>query len=545
MIELEDLLSNVLIYNCNVADLAKIRKAYKLAEELHRGQYRQSGEAYIYHPLNVSYILSEMHADCDTICAGLLHETLEDCDITKEEIASEFGVDVANLVDGVTKISRLNYSSKEEQNFANTRKIILGITTDVRIIIIKLADRLHNMRTLQSKSEFKQKENAIETMEIFVPIAYYIGAYKIKSELEDLSLQYLKPDSYNKVREQRIIIERDSHDCLEEMLTQISTILNDNDIPSDIKIRTKNIYGIYKALSQGGRMSDIHDLLAMKIIVDKISECYLTLGLVHSKYKPINERFKDYICNPKTNMYQSLHTSVFGEDNRIVQTQIRTHQMDQIATFGLTAYWDLNQGDARTRMQEDLREKCQFFNSLLEISKVFGDNQIDTMAMLGRTTSTPFSDLGQNKTLSSVYSKIFGNKTNAKAHFSGEDTNMTSRIMSWAFPKIDVEAIKKNQENSVLNGQKFVAVKGTGAYRDSDFRRNQGRYDGVYNVGKDGKYKKTNERKDYIMLGVLASTLPMIHTHSFLALGVISFGMFVTYFFKQKDKKSSAACLSR
>ena len=375
MIELEDLLSNVLIYNCNVADLAKIRKAYKLAEELHRGQYRQSGEAYIYHPLNVSYILSEMHADCDTICAGLLHDTLEDCDITKEEIASEFGVDVANLVDGVTKISRLNYSSKEEQNFANTRKIILGITTDVRIIIIKLADRLHNMRTLQSKSEFKQKENAIETMEIFVPIAYYIGAYKIKSELEDLSLQYLKPDSYNKVREQRIIIERDSHDCLEEMLTQISTILNDNDIPSDIKIRTKNIYGIYKALSQGGRMSDIHDLLAMKIIVDKISECYLTLGLVHSKYKPINERFKDYICNPKTNMYQSLHTSVFGEDNRIVQTQIRTHQMDQIATFGLTAYWDLNQSDARTRMQEDLREKCQFFNSLLEISKVFGDNQ--------------------------------------------------------------------------------------------------------------------------------------------------------------------------
>ena len=375
MYELDDLLDNVKTYNFDEAEHEKIKKAYRYAEELHRGQYRQSGEAYIYHPLAVAYILSEMHADCDCICAGLLHDTLEDTDFTKEEIAEEFGADVANLVDGVTKISKMNFSSKEDQNMANTRKIILGITNDVRIIIIKLADRLHNMRTLQSKSEFKRKENSIETMEIFVPIAYYIGAYQIKSELEDLSLQHLKPDAYKKVGDMRTILERDSHDLLEDMLSKIYTILSDHDIPSDIKIRTKNIFGIYKTLSAGGRMSDIHDLLALKVIVDSIPDCYLSLGLIHSEYKPINSRFKDYICNPKTNMYQSLHTCVFGENDRIVQAQIRTHQMDQIATHGLTAYWDTSKGNARVEMQKDLKEKYQFFKSLTEINRVFGDNQ--------------------------------------------------------------------------------------------------------------------------------------------------------------------------
>ena len=349
--------------------------AYEYAKELHKGQMRQSGEPYISHPLNVAYILADMHADRDTICAGLLHDTLEDTDISKEDIAHDFNQNIANLVDGVTKLSKMNFSSKQDQNYANTRKIITGITEDVRIIIIKLADRLHNMRTLRFKSEFKQKENALETMEIFVPLAYYLGAYRVKSELEDLSLQYLKPDMYKKIEERKLKIEKSSENCLREMLYKIEMLLNNQHIPNEIKIRTKNIYGIYKRLSEGHKLSDIHDLLALKIMVDKVANCYYTLGMIHKEYHPINDKFKDYICNPKTNMYQSLHTTVFGPDNRLVQTQIRTFDMDRVASFGLTAYWDEQKGGARDAMQNDLKQKFQFFKSLTEINSMFGDNQ--------------------------------------------------------------------------------------------------------------------------------------------------------------------------
>lgn len=372
-ITLNDLINKLKEYNPEEVEI--VTKAYEYAKELHNGQMRQSGEPYISHPLNVAYILTEMHADRDTICAGLLHDTLEDTNITKEDIAHDFNQNVANLVDGVTKLAKMNFSSKQAQNYANTRKIITGITEDVRIIIIKLADRLHNMRTLGFKSEFKQKENALETMEIFVPLAYYIGAYRIKSELEDLSLQYLKPDMYKKIEERKLKIEESSEDFLKEMLYKIETLLNDRNIPNEIKIRTKNIYGIYKRLSEGHKLSDIHDLLALKIMVDEVANCYYTLGMIHQEYHPINDKFKDYICNPKTNMYQSLHTTVFGPDDRLVQTQIRTFDMDKVASFGLTAYWDEQKGKARDIMQEDLKQKFQFFKSLTEINSMFGDNQ--------------------------------------------------------------------------------------------------------------------------------------------------------------------------
>lgn len=372
-ISIEDLIEIVKDYNPNEVDIVK--KTYEFAKELHKGQKRQSGEDYISHPLNVAYILAEMHADKDTVCAGLLHDTLEDTHITKEEISELFNPTIAELVDGVTKLAKMNFSSKEEQNLANTRKIITSITNDVRIIIIKLADRLHNMRTLEFKSQFKQKENALETMEIFVPLAYYIGAYRIKSELEDLSLRYLKPDIYKRIEETKINIEKSSNDCLEEMLYKIKRLLEDRNIPNEIKVRTKNIYGIYKRRQEGHNISDIHDLLALKIIVDEIDNCYLTLGMIHSVYHPINDKFKDYIYNPKTNMYRSLHTTVFGPDERLVQTQVRTFDMDKVASFGITAYWDIKKGEARNVMQEELKNKNQFFKSLIEINRVFGDNQ--------------------------------------------------------------------------------------------------------------------------------------------------------------------------
>ena len=369
---------NVLIGKLKDYDLEEVemvKKAYEYASNLHSGQFRQSGEPYIIHPLNVACILADMHADSDTICAGLLHDTLEDTTTTKEDIAHDFNQNIANLVDGVTKLAKMNFSSKQDQNYANTRKIITSITDDVRIIIIKLSDRLHNMRTLQFKSEFKQKENSLETMDIFVPLAYYIGAYRIKSELEDLSLQYLYPDRYKRIEEIKSRIEMESQKCLNEMLQTINMILNDKNIPHEIKVRTKNIYGIYKRIKEGHKLSDIHDLLSLKIMVDDIANCYQTLGLIHSKYHPINDKFKDYIYNPKTNMYRSLHTTVFGEDDRLVQTQIRTFDMDKIASFGLTAYWDISKGNARDIMQEDLKNKFQFFKSLIEINRVFSDNQ--------------------------------------------------------------------------------------------------------------------------------------------------------------------------
>ena len=371
-LSINDLLEKVKEYN---GDCSMIEQCYNYAKILHEGQYRQSGEPYITHPLQVAYILAEMHADSDTICAGLLHDTLEDTNSTKEDIAELFNKEIANLVDGVTKISKLNFSSKTDQNMANTRKIITSITSDVRIIIIKLADRLHNMRTLSYKTEFKQKENSIETLDIFVPLAYYIGAYRIKSELEDLSLQYLYPDRYKKIEDIKFKVENESKDCLQEMLFTINKVLSDRNIPNEMKVRTKNIYGIYKRLREGQKLSDIHDLLALKVMVDDINNCYQSLGLIHSKYHPINDKFKDYICNPKTNMYRSLHTTVFGPEDRLVQTQIRTFEMDEVASYGLSTYWNMETSDAREKMQKELKDKYQFFNSLVEINNVFADNK--------------------------------------------------------------------------------------------------------------------------------------------------------------------------
>ena len=372
-LEFSDLLEKIKDYS--EEDIKQVTKAYLCAKELHDGQMRQSGEPYIIHPLNVCYTLAEMHADADTLSAALLHDVIEDTNATYEEIEYDFNTNVAKLVDGVTKISKMNFSSKSDMEYANTRKIINGLTEDVRIIIIKLADRLHNMRTLEFKSKEKQKEISIETMEIFAPLAYSIGAYRIKCNLEDLAFMYLKPNEFKSIKEKKTIIEEDSNKCLTDMLLTIQKLLNDRDIPNEIKIKTKNIYGVYRMLMQGNKISDIHDLLALRVVVDCINDCYQTLGVVHSKYRPLNDKFKDYIYNPKTNMYRSLHTTVFGEDDRLVQTRIRTFDMDLVASYGLPAYWYLNKDGARDKMQEDLRNKWQSFDSLIEINSAFLDNR--------------------------------------------------------------------------------------------------------------------------------------------------------------------------
>lgn len=372
-IELTDLLNKVRTYY--YGDLDIIVKAYDYADYMHKGQFRQSGEPYIIHPLNVAYILAELHADMDTICAGLLHDTLEDTKATKDEIASIFNEDVANLVDGVTKISRMNFNSKQEQNLANKRKIITSISDDVRIIIIKLADRLHNMRTLQYKSREKQIENSIETMKLFVPFAYKIGAHSIQTELEDISFRYQLPDEYKRIKETMNQKRMRYEKVLKDMYITIDEVLSNNAIPHEIKIRIKDYYSIYqKQQKKKIDIDDIHDLLAIKVLVDDIKNCYVALGYIHSKYNPLNFKFKDYICNPKTNLYRSLHTTVFGPNETIVQNQIRTFDMDKINSFGITAYWDIKKGNARREFQDILRQQSKFVPVLTFYDNLFSDN---------------------------------------------------------------------------------------------------------------------------------------------------------------------------
>ena len=368
----EDLISEVKKYNPD--EVEAVTKAHEVAKRLHEGQRRESGEEYITHPVNVAYILASMHADRDTLCAGLLHDTLEDTPATKEDIEKLFNSDVANLVDGVTKINKLNYSCKEDEEYANTRKIIMGITNDARIVIIKLADRLHNMKTLNFKNCDKQKEIALETMKIYVPFAKYLGGYKIKREIEDLSLQYLKPEEYGELKQYYDKFLLDNNGLLVDMSQKIKEELDNKGINNLIELKQKNIYSIYKRLNQGQNIEAIHNMLALKVIVDNVDDCYLSLEPIHRLYNPYNSKFKDYIANPKPNKYQSLHTTLFTGE-KLVQAQIRDYNMDLIAQYGLMAYWDLNQGNAKNVMREDLQNKYQFIESLKQFDDTLDDNE--------------------------------------------------------------------------------------------------------------------------------------------------------------------------
>ena len=357
--------------------IQEVKKAYKLAEEIHRGQYRQSGEEYIIHPLHVANNLLDMEVyDTDTICAALLHDTIEDAsfDFTKEDIKELLNETIAELVDGVTKMRAMNYSTKTELELANTRKIINGLNKDVRIIIIKLCDRLHNMETLQYKKPEKQKENAVETMELFVPLSLSIGAYKMKNKLEDLSLQYIEPDVFKSITEEKQKIERVESPYLEEMGNRIKSILEEKYVPSKIVYRTQTITSTYKRLKSGYKLENIYDLFYLKILLLEIEDCYRTLGFVHKSNPPINGRFKDYIYNPRTNLYQSLHTTVSNDSGRLTKVKIRTFDMDKVAAYGIPALWNIKGGKTMEETQKEVVKKCQFAKKLMELDESFKDN---------------------------------------------------------------------------------------------------------------------------------------------------------------------------
>ncbi len=370
LITIDDLLEKTATYIKEEEETAKIIEAYHFAKDKHFGQYRKSGEAYIVHPLNVALILTSVYGDSASIETALLHDTVEDCDCSFEEVEAHFGKEVVKLVDGVTKIGRIHFSTDNEYLIEYYRKIIVGMSEDVRVIIIKLADRLHNMRTLWALPPEKQKKISRETLEIFAPLAHHLGIHKIKSELEDLALRYLKPTVFYDIADKlnKTKMQRDT--TVNEMMQEVTDLLNSHHIPHELKGRAKSIYSIYNKLDKGKKFSDIYDLLALRILVDTEQDCYLALGIIHSKFRPLPKRFKDYIAMPKPNMYQSLHTTVFGIDGYLFEIQIRTYQMDEVAENGIASHWAYKEHkDASKTMQNTTEQKLQFFKSIIELSQ--------------------------------------------------------------------------------------------------------------------------------------------------------------------------------
>ncbi|MDF2678164.1 MAG: bifunctional (p)ppGpp synthetase/guanosine-3,5-bis(diphosphate) 3-pyrophosphohydrolase [Bacillota bacterium] len=370
---LENIINQIASYNPN-ADIGVVIKAYNYAESAHTSaQVRLSGERYFIHPYNVAIILADLHVDVATIAAGLLHDVVEDTGITYDDIKKEFGEEIANMVDGVTKLSKVKYRNKEERQAESLRKMIIAMSKDIRVVIIKLADRLHNIRTLQYMSPEKQKQKALETIEIYAPIANRLGIASIKWELEDLSLQYIDPEGYNDLSIRVTEKNEKRKEYIKKIIANIHEKLSEANVKADITGRPKSLYSIYKKMYfKNKSFEQIYDLIAVRIIVDDIKDCYGALGTVHTLWKPIPGRFKDYIAMPKPNMYQSLHTTVIGPDGEPFEIQIRTLEMHRTAEYGIAAHWKYKEGiDEQTNFDE----KLNWLRQMLEWQQETNDPQ--------------------------------------------------------------------------------------------------------------------------------------------------------------------------
>ncbi len=363
---LERLFKSIRKYNNN-PNVELITKAFNLAKEKHEGQVRNSGEAYIIHPVEVSIILASLEMDDETICAGLMHDVLEDTDYTREQMVNEFGEEITALVDGVTKLKNLQYKTKEEAQIESIRKMVLAMANDIRVIIIKLSDRLHNMRTLEYKTREKQISTANETLAIYVPIAHRLGINTIKWELEDLCLRYIDPVSYYNVAQQIDQKRSEREKVIEHIIEKISKEIDKFNFKYTITGRPKGIYSIYnKMKKQDTTIDNIFDLIAVRIIVRDINQCYAVLGIVHNMWKPIPGRFKDYIAMPKPNFYQSLHTTVIGEKGQIFEIQIRTEEMHKNAEFGIANHWQYKEGKKKA---SNFDNRLNWIRQLIEWGK--------------------------------------------------------------------------------------------------------------------------------------------------------------------------------
>ena len=358
------------------SDLSDIERAYKVAKEAHEGQFRKSGEPYIIHPLCVAIILAELELDKESIIAGLLHDVVEDTVMTSEDVAREFGDEVALLVDGVTKLTQLNYQhDKIEVQAENLRKMFLAMAKDIRVIMIKLADRLHNMRTMQYQSPAKQVEKSRETMDIYAPIAHRLGISKIKVELDDLSMKYLMPDTYNDLVKQVDINRPGREAFIKSIIKEVGMHISNAGIEAEIDGRVKHFFSIYrKMVNQNKTLDQIYDIFAVRIKVDTVKDCYAALGVIHEMYKPIPGRFKDYIAMPKPNMYQSLHTTLIASNGQPFEVQIRTYEMHRIAEYAIAAHWKYKEG--KTGESDKSEEaKLSWLRQILEWQRDMSDNK--------------------------------------------------------------------------------------------------------------------------------------------------------------------------
>ena len=375
-ISIDHVLEQAKTYIKNPDSIAVIERAFELAFQKHKDQLRKSGEPYIIHPIEVAYISAKWQTGPRTIASGLLHDIIEDTEITKEEIAELFDDEIAEIVDGVTKLTKLKYKSKEKQQAENHRKMLLAMSKDIRVILVKLADRLHNIRTLKFLPPEKQCSIAHETMEIYVPIAHRLGMYRVKAELEDTSLRFLKPEDFYRIAQ---LIKQKKHEReqqIQEMEDEITAALAEYHIPFEIKGRIKNIYSVYKKMMTREKdFEEIYDLLAIRLIVNSVPECYSALGVIHAHFKPIPNRFKDYIAMPKPNMYQSLHTTIIGPNGNIFEVQIRTKEMDEIAEQGVAAHWAYKENRQITAKQEqqEIQDKLKWYETLIAYQEEVND----------------------------------------------------------------------------------------------------------------------------------------------------------------------------
>ena len=404
----EEMMEEVRSYIKHEDNLALIEKAYLFAARKHEGQMRKSGDPYISHPIQVTYYLARLHAGPSTLAAGLLHDVLEDCNVSKEEFLEEFNEEIFNLVDGVTKIGNIEFKDEKEYQAANHRKILIAMASDIRVILVKLCDRLHNMRTLEYQKPEKQKKIAQETLDVYAPLAHRLGISEIKNELEDLSFMYLNPEKYYEIAGLVEMKRAERDEQIRTMILRIDELLADKKLNFRIFGRSKHLYSIYnKMITKNKRFDEIMDLLAIRIITENNMDCYEILGYIHASFTPIPGRLKDYIAMPKFNMYQSLHTSVINDEGNIFEIQIRTEEMDEIAERGVAAHWRYKEGNRYNAKEEqkEIEERLSLFRDIISIKdddedvddeefmntlqKDFFDTNVYVMSPKGRVIDLP------------------------------------------------------------------------------------------------------------------------------------------------------------